>query len=107
MDIKQFVPHPSASVIYEIYKSCLEDLGRCGVINGSTFDIGVDPENPESPLKYICRPAESLQLPSHGEMLLSYQLFPESVPKQLSDVSHASVVGLSPRAAHCYPNIVL
>lgn len=93
MDIKQFVPHPSASVIYDIYKSCLEDLGGCGLITGSSFDvIGAEPGNPETPLKYICEPADTVTLPSHGEMLLSYHLFSDSVPKQLSDVAETSTV---------------
>lgn len=93
MDIKQFIPPPSARVIYEIYKSCLEDLGRCGVIEGSTFDvIQLNPEDPQTPLQYVCYPAETLILPSYDEMLLVYQMFPESIPKQLADVAGASVV---------------
>ncbi|KAL1956152.1 hypothetical protein VTO42DRAFT_7587 [Malbranchea cinnamomea] len=107
VDIKQFVPHPSPSVIYEIYKSCLEDLCRCGLIAGSSFDvIGVEPDNPETPLKYVCQPAEYLALPSYGETLLSYQLFPESVPKQLYDVAQASI-GLSGRTLRRLPALSL
>ena len=87
------MPYPSASIIYEIYRSCLEDLGRCGLIIGSSFDVISDePCGPETPLKYICEPADTLTLPDHGEMLISYSLFPDSIPKQLSDIAETSTV---------------
>lgn len=86
MDIKQFIPQPSARVIYEIYKSCLEDLARCGIVEGSTFDvIQLNPADPQTPLQYICQPAETLILPGYDEMLLAYQMFSDSIPKQLAD----------------------
>lgn len=93
VDIKQFIPQPSARVIYEIYKSCLEDLARCGIVEGSTFDvIQLNPADPQTPLQYVCQPAETLILPGYDEMLLAYQMFSDSIPKQLADVASASVV---------------
>jgi hypothetical protein len=93
IDIKQFIPHPNATVIYEIYKSCFENLSKCGVIEGLTFDvIQLNPQDPETPLQYIEHPADRLVLPSYDEMLIGYQIFPDSIPKQLADVASASVV---------------
>ncbi|PGH10628.1 hypothetical protein AJ79_05342 [Helicocarpus griseus UAMH5409] len=107
VDIKQFMPNPSSRVIYEIYRSCLENLSQCGLVQGATFDvIRVDQDNPETELKYISTPAETLVLPSHTEMVLWYQLFPESIPKQLADVAEASV-GLSGRSLRRLPALSL
>ncbi|KAL2215040.1 pachytene checkpoint component Pch2 [Thermoascus aurantiacus ATCC 26904] len=107
VDIKQFIPQPSARVIYEIYKSCLEDLARCGIVEGSTFDvIQLNPADPQTPLQYICQPAETLILPGYDEMLLAYQMFSDSIPKQLADVASASV-GLSGRALRRLPALSL
>ncbi|KAK2779198.1 hypothetical protein FQN53_001521 [Emmonsiellopsis sp. PD_33] len=93
VDIKQSIPHAPARVIYEIYRSCLENLSQCGLIHGASFDVmRVEQENPDSELVYVSQPADTLRLPSHTEMVLWYQLFPESVPKQLADVAEASVV---------------
>jgi pachytene checkpoint protein 2 len=99
IDIKQFIPHPNATIIYEIYKSCFENLNKCGVIEGLTFDvIQLNPQDPETPLQYIENPADRLILPTYDEMLIGYQIFPDSIPKQLADVASASVVCAS--AAH-------
>ncbi|KKZ65069.1 hypothetical protein EMCG_01309 [[Emmonsia] crescens] len=107
VDIKQFMPHPSSRVIYEIYRSCLENLSHCGLIHGSTFDvICVEQDNPSTTLKYVSYPAETLVLPSHTEMVLWYQLFPESIPKRLADVAEASV-GLSGRSLRRLPALSL
>jgi pachytene checkpoint protein 2 len=93
IDIKQFIPHPNATVIYEIYKSCFENLNKCGVIEGLTFDvIQLNPQDPETPLQYIENPADRLILPSYDEMLIGYQIFPDSIPNRLADVASASVV---------------
>lgn len=93
VDIKQFMPNPSSRVIYEIFRSCLENLNHSGLIHGATFDVvRVDQDNPNTPLKYVSCPAETLVLPSHTEMVLWYKLFPESAPRQLADVAEASVV---------------
>ncbi|KGQ01115.1 cytochrome c1, heme protein, mitochondrial [Paracoccidioides lutzii Pb01] len=107
VDIKQFIPHPTSRVIYEIYRSCLENLSECGLIHGSTFDvIRVEQDNPATELKYVSCPAETLVLPSHTELVLWYQLFPESIPKQLADVAEASV-GLSGRSLRRLPVLSL
>jgi pachytene checkpoint protein 2 len=80
-------------VIYEIYKSCLENLSKCGIIKGLTFDVTqLNPEDPKSPLRYIERDAEYLVIPNHDEMLISYQIFPNSIPRRLADIADASVV---------------
>ncbi|KGM91543.1 cytochrome c1, heme protein, mitochondrial [Paracoccidioides brasiliensis Pb18] len=107
VDIKQFIPYPTSRVIYEIYRSCLENLSECGLIHGSTFDvIRVEQDNPATELKYVSCPAETLVLPSHTELVLWYQLFPESIPKQLADVAEASV-GLSGRSLRRLPVLSL
>ncbi|OAX82914.1 hypothetical protein ACJ72_02739 [Emergomyces africanus] len=107
VDIKRFMPNPSSRIIYEIYKDCLENLSNCGLIQGSTFDvIRVEPDNPDTALKYVSYPAETLVLPSHTEMVLWYQLFPESIPKRLADLAEASV-GLSGRSLRRLPALSL
>ncbi|EDN06744.1 predicted protein [Histoplasma mississippiense (nom. inval.)] len=107
VDIKQFMPNPSSRVIYEIFRSCLENLNHCGLIHGATFDVvRVDQDNPNTPLKYVSCPAETLDLPSHTEMVLWYKLFPESVPRRLADVAEASV-GLSGRSLRRLPALSL
>lgn len=89
------MPHMSNRAIYGIYKVCLEELGRCGVVQAMSFDvIQVNPEDPETALQYVEEPAEDLVLPTYDEMLLNYQMFPESAPKQLADVAAASVVSV-------------
>jgi SpoVK/Ycf46/Vps4 family AAA+-type ATPase len=93
VDIKQFVPHLSNRTIYGIYKECLEELGRRGIIEGASFDVvQVNPEDPQTALQYEEQPAESLMLPMFEEMLLNYQIFPNAIPKQLADAAAASVV---------------
>ncbi|KAM5450185.1 cytochrome c1 [Microsporum audouinii] len=107
VDIKQFIPPPSEIGVYEIFRSCLESLSRCGLIEGSRFDISpVDPNDTETALKYIAEPADSLILPSYGETQLWYRLFPESIPKQLADISQMSV-GLSGRSLRRIPALSL
>ncbi|EFE34221.1 uncharacterized protein ARB_07172 [Trichophyton benhamiae CBS 112371] len=93
VDIKQFVPPPSEIGVYEIFRGCLESLSKCGLIEGSRFDVApVDPTDTATELKYIIEPAECLVLPTYGEMQLWYQLFPSSIPKQLADIAQVSVV---------------
>ncbi|KAM5478140.1 cytochrome c1 [Microsporum canis] len=107
VDIKQFIPPPSEIGVYEIFRSCLGSLSRCGLIEGSRFDISpVDPNDTETALKYIAEPADSLILPSYGETQLWYRLFPESIPKQLADISQMSV-GLSGRSLRRIPALSL
>ncbi|OGM45738.1 cytochrome c1 [Aspergillus bombycis] len=92
VDIKQFVPYLSNRAIYGIYKECLEELGRCGIIEGTSFDVvQVNPDNPQTALQYVEQATETLLLPTFDEMLLNYQMFPESVPKQLSDAALESM----------------
>lgn len=96
VDIKQFIPKPPSRVIYEIYKSCLEDLSRCGIIEGKAFDvIQTVPDDVCAPLEYIEQSADVLLLPGYDEMLLRYQMFPDSIPKQLVDAASASQVSLA------------
>lgn len=95
VDIKQFMPHLSARVIYGLYKECLEELSRVGIIDGASFDVvQVNPDDPQTPLQYVEQPAEYLALPTFDEMLLHYQTFPDAVPKQLADAAMASVVSI-------------
>ncbi|GIJ84753.1 hypothetical protein Asppvi_003604 [Aspergillus pseudoviridinutans] len=107
VDIKQFVPHLSNRTIYGIYKECLEELGRRGLIEGASFDVvQANPEDPQTALQYVEQPAESLLLPMFEEMLLNYQIFPNAIPKQLADAASASV-GLSGRTIRRLPALSL
>ncbi|KAI9931451.1 hypothetical protein MW887_010026 [Aspergillus wentii] len=107
VDIKQFMPHLSNRAIYGIYKDCLEELNRCGIIEGAAFDvIQVNPEDPQTALQYLEQQAEHLVVPSFDEMLLNYQMFPNAVPKQLADAATASV-GLSGRTLRRLPALSL
>lgn len=97
VDIKQFMPHLSNRAIYGIYKDCLEELNRCGIIQGVSFDVvQANPEDPETALQYVEEPMEHLTLPKFDEMLLNYQVFPDAIPKQLADAATVSVVGSPP-----------
>ncbi|KAB8212494.1 cytochrome C1 family-domain-containing protein [Aspergillus parasiticus] len=92
VDIKQFIPYLSNRAIYGIYKECLEELSRCGIIEGTSFDIvQVNPENPQTALQYVEQATETLLLPTFDEMLLNYQMFPDAVPKQLGDAALESM----------------
>lgn len=97
VDIKQFMPHLSNRIIYGIYKDCLEELNRCGIIQGVSFDVvQANPEDPETALQYVEESMEHLTLPNFDEMLLNYQMFPGAIPKELADAADASVVGSLP-----------
>ncbi|KAF7589966.1 hypothetical protein BBP40_003457 [Aspergillus hancockii] len=107
VDIKQVIPYLSNRVIYGIYRECLEELSRCGIIEGSSFDvIQVNPENPQTALQYVEQATEALTLPTFDEMLLNYQMFPDAVPKQLGDAASESV-GLSGRTIRRLPALSL
>ncbi|KAI5305931.1 hypothetical protein KEM56_002828 [Ascosphaera pollenicola] len=107
IDIKQYIPHPSASIIYEIYRSCLISLNACSLIGGSTFDvIHSDATLSDSPLKYVACPAQALLLPTWTDMVVWYQIFPESVPKRLADIARNSE-GLSGRTLRRLPALAL
>lgn len=98
VDIKQYIPHLSNRAIYGIYKECLEELSRHGIIRGATFDVvQVDPTDPQTALQYVEQCAESLELPTFEEMHLNYQTFPHAVPRQLADVALDSVVRICTR----------
>lgn len=93
VDIKQYLPALSTQSIYGIYKDCLEELSRCGIIQGASFDVvEEDPDNPETSLRYLEQPANHLTLPTFEEMLATYQMFPHAVPTHLGDLAKASMV---------------
>ncbi|PLN78730.1 putative pachytene checkpoint component Pch2 [Aspergillus taichungensis] len=107
VDIKQHIPHLSDRAIYEIYKECLEEMSRREIIEGVTFDvIQVDPQDPQTALRYVEQAATSLLLPSFDEMILNYQIFSNAVPKLLADAVAASV-GLSGRTIRRLPALSL
>lgn len=104
VDIKQYLPHISNRVIYGIYKASLEELCRCGIIEGVSFDVVQhNPEDPQTPLRYVELPAEGLEVPSFEEMSLNFQMFPEAIPTQLAELASASTVssGSSERMEQC------
>ncbi|KMP09321.1 hypothetical protein CISG_06438 [Coccidioides immitis RMSCC 3703] len=91
VDIKQFVPLPSVRGVYEIFRSCLENLSQCGLIEGATFEVVQrDTGSPGPGLEYMTRPAEALGIPRY-EMALWYRLFSRSIPKRLENIAEASV----------------
>ncbi|KAF7628347.1 pachytene checkpoint component Pch2 [Aspergillus flavus] len=107
VDIKQFIPYLSNRAIYGIYKECLEELSRCGIIEGTSFDVvQVNPENPQTALQYVEQATEILLLPTFDEMLLNYQMFPDAVPKQLGDAALESM-NLSGRTVRRLPALSL
>ncbi|KAE8356648.1 cytochrome C1 family-domain-containing protein [Aspergillus coremiiformis] len=107
VDIKQFIPYLSNRAIYGIYKECLEELSRCGIIEGSSFDVvQVNPENPQTALQYVERAMETLMLPTFDEMVLNYQMFPDAVPKQVGDAASESI-NLSGRTIRRLPGLSL
>ncbi|KAF5866175.1 hypothetical protein ETB97_000709 [Aspergillus alliaceus] len=107
VDIKQFIPYLSNRAIYGIYKECLEELSRCGIIEGSSFDVvQVNPENPQTALQYVEQATETLMLPTFDEMLLNYQMFSSAVPKQLGDAALESM-NLSGRTIRRLPVLSL
>ncbi|RMJ28650.1 hypothetical protein PHISP_00507 [Aspergillus sp. HF37] len=95
VDIKQHMPHLSHRTMYELYKECLEELSRCRIVEGASFDvIQVNPDDPQTPLQYVEQPAAALTLPSFDEMLLNFQMFPDAVPTRLADIASASAVSI-------------
>lgn len=89
------MPHLSNRAIYGVYKDCLEELNRSGIVQGAVFDvIQANPEDPQTALQYVEESAEHLSLPTFDEMLLNYQIFPDAVPKQLAEAATASEVSL-------------
>ncbi|KAI5308086.1 hypothetical protein KEM55_006618, partial [Ascosphaera atra] len=107
IDIKQHIPHPSARIIYDIYRSCLVNLNQCNLIQGACFDVTQsEPSRPDSPLRYVIHEAPDLSLPGWTDMLLWYQIFPESVPKKLADIARKSE-GLSGRTLRRLPALAL
>ncbi|KAL5365410.1 ATPase family associated with various cellular activities-domain-containing protein [Aspergillus floccosus] len=107
VDIKQYIPHLTNRAIYGIYKECLVELSRYGIIRGATFDVvQVDPTDPQTALHYVEQCAESLELPTFDDMHLNYQTFPHAVPRQLADVA-AESVGLSGRTIRRLPALSL
>ena len=83
----------SGRTIYGIYRECLQELSRRGIIEGMSFDvIQESPGDPFTALQYVERPAESLALPAFDEMLLHYQIFVDAIPKQMADAAAESVV---------------
>ncbi|EER29833.1 ATPase, AAA family protein [Coccidioides posadasii C735 delta SOWgp] len=106
VDIKQFVPLPSVRGVYEIFRSCLENLSQCGLIEGATFEVVQrDTGSPGPGLEYMTRPAEALGIPRY-EMALWYRLFSRSIPKRLENIAEASV-GLSGRTLRRIPALSL
>lgn len=89
------MPHLSHRTIYELYRECLEELSRCGIIEGIMFDvIQVNPDDPQTPLHYVEQPVDRLALPSFDEMILNFQMFPDAAPTQLADIASVSVVSI-------------
>ncbi|PYI03822.1 pachytene checkpoint component Pch2 [Aspergillus sclerotiicarbonarius CBS 121057] len=107
VDIKKYIPQLSGRPIYKIYKDCLEELGRHGIIEGASFDVvQVSPNDPQTALQYVEKPAEQLILPTFDEMLLHYKMFPDAIPKLLADAVLESI-GLSGRTVRRLPALSL
>ncbi|RAL02443.1 putative pachytene checkpoint component Pch2 [Aspergillus ibericus CBS 121593] len=107
VDIKQYIPQLSSRPIYKIYKECLEELGRHGIIEGTSFDVvQVAPTDPQTALQYVEQPAEQLILPTFDDMLLHYKMFPDAIPKLLADAVLESI-GLSGRTVRRLPALSL
>ncbi|PYH99922.1 cytochrome c1 [Aspergillus ellipticus CBS 707.79] len=104
VDIKQHIPQLSTRPIYKIYKDCLEELGRHGIIEGTFFDVVQ--VTPNDPLQYVEQPAEQLILPPFDEMIMHYKAFPDAAPKLLADAVFESV-GLSGRTIRRLPALSL
>lgn len=87
------MPHLSNRVIYAIYKDCLEELSRIGVVEGASFDvIPLNPEDPHTQLQYVEEPSENLAIPAFEEMLLNYHIFPAAIPTKLAGLANLSMV---------------
>ena len=93
VDIKQFMPHLSTRVIYEIFKDCLEELSRVGIVEGVAFDvIPLNSDDPQTQLRYVEELVQSLALPPFEEVILNYQMFPEAIPAKLAELAGLSKV---------------
>ncbi|KAI5296182.1 hypothetical protein KEM52_005298 [Ascosphaera acerosa] len=107
VDIKQFVPQPSARVVYEIYRSCLTSLAASACIEGASFSIvKADHEASDSPLQCAAVATPTLELPTWADMLLWYQIFPTAAPTRLASIARKSV-GLSARTLRRLPALAL
>ncbi|KAF9884643.1 hypothetical protein FE257_001396 [Aspergillus nanangensis] len=107
VDIKYFIPQLSSRAIYGIYKECLEELNRHGIIEGASFDVRrMNPTDPQTALEYLEQPTENLVIPTFDEAIITYQPFPDAIPRQLVDVATESV-GLSGRTIRRLPVLSL
>lgn len=56
VDVKQFVGNPSSKAAYEIFRSCLNELVRCGILIPDNVDPSQDEDDPMSLIQYPSSP---------------------------------------------------
>lgn len=61
VDIKQFVGNPSSQAAYEIFRSCLNELVRCGILLADNTDPAIDEDDLMSLIQY---PSSDVAMPS-------------------------------------------
>ena len=96
VDVKQYVPHPSAKASYEILRSCYLELIKCGII--TPIEESKDNSALPDARKQSQWPIDETEaLPKYSEMLLSYWMDTTSAPKRLWDIAVRSAVSSGPK----------
>ncbi|MCJ1364287.1 T-complex protein 1 subunit beta [Acarospora aff. strigata] len=105
VDVKQYVPNPSAKAGYEILRTCYCELVRCGIVAnvGASEVTGTIQESTQQSQWQI---VDTIALPQYPDLLLDYWLHPASAPKRLWSIAERSV-GLSARTLRRLPALAL
>ena len=93
VDVKQYVPNPSAKAGYEILRTCYCELVRCGIVAnvGASEVTGTIQESTQQSQWQI---VDTIALPQYPDLLLDYWLHPASAPKRLWSIAERSVVSI-------------
>ncbi|TLD39454.1 pachytene checkpoint component Pch2 [Venturia nashicola] len=111
VDVKQFVGNPSSKAAYEIFRSCLNELVRCGILLPNNVDPSQDEDDPMSLIQYPSSPpSTNSPPPSFFPSLLEVNVHlwdqPQAPGKKLWDIAQ-KCDGLSGRTLRRLPFLSL
>ena len=104
MDVKVYIPAPSAQARYEIYRMSYLELAKCGIISAIHYyeegdacvvDGAVECESPSTMTSQSrWHILDEVLLPDYELMELNYWSDMNSVPRKLWDIAERSEVSL-------------
>ncbi|KAF2842689.1 AAA-domain-containing protein [Patellaria atrata CBS 101060] len=110
VDVKQHVPNPCRRATYDILRSCLNELIRCGLVtNGESVENETgETSNDEVSLLPVSgwELVDTPSIPTHTEMNVQYWNRPDSVPRKLWTICERCE-GLSGRTLRRLPFLAL